>query len=184
MKNLKNKYDKKLDKYHLSYHHLKQKAEDQFRYDYLYALNQTEDLCIILDTQYGSTNKPDPKTYTKDIESYLMEINFRYNIRFFTVPGKKGLFSFLSSKGPMQDQYSIIFILPKSKFTKEVYQKLFCEYDTQIGYKFKTDINALINSHVKGYVNNTDNEEYFEENLFDSRLFKKLFSTEDMLKLI
>jgi len=182
MQKLKTKYDKKLKKYHLLYEQLDKKEENAFRYHYLSEINIKTDLCVILNTQYGSETQPDPKEYTKITEKYLEKENFEYFIRPFTTTQKKGVFGFLGKKESLT-HYAVLFIVPKSKLTQSVYEALFCEYDSQIGYYLQVDVATLISDYIKGYMDTTTDETYFNENLFDSRLFKKILSTENILEL-
>jgi hypothetical protein len=177
MKDIKVNYDKKLKKYHIQYH--KSKDHFNFRSDFYNTLNQKSDLFMLIETHLGSVSNPTPLDYTRTIEEKLKQHNLDHHIRPVQVRTGKSIFGIIGKGKPIED-FSIAFIIPKGTMNASIFEDFFTEFDVQVSYNFKQPIDQVMNDYIKGYLKASDDDAYFEHQLFDSRIFEKILASENL----
>ena len=181
-KKIKVRYDKNLKKYHIEYHKLINKAD--YRYSMISELNKSNDLAFLIETQLGSVNKPDQLNYARVIEGLFAKYSLRYQIRPMEVASNKNILGMFAGGKKTITHFAITFMVPTNSFTREMFDDFLCEYDVQIGYKMIKSQDELFEDMLKGYINNVFDPEYFEQSLYDSRVFDKFLATEDFSTII
>lgn len=182
VKKIKVRYDKNLKKNHIEYHRLVDKST--YRYSVISELNKRYDLAFLIETQLGSVNKPDQLNYARVIEGLFAKYSLRYQIRPMEIAGTKNLFGMFAGGNKTVTHFAITFIVPSNSITREMFDDFLCEYDVQIGYKMIKSQDELFDDMLKGYLNNVFDPEYFEQSLYDSRVFDKFLATEDVSSLV
>lgn len=179
-KKIKVRYDKSLKKHHIEYHKLIDKSA--YRFNIISQLNKGDDLAFLIETHLGNVNKPDPLNYTKVIEGLFAKYKLPYQIRPMEVASSKNILGMFGGKKTMT-HFSITFIVQTNALTREMFDDLLCEYDVQIGYKMVKPQKEFFEDILKGYINNVFDPEYFQQSLYDSRVFDKFLATEDISTL-
>lgn len=177
MEQVKVKYDKQLGKYHIDYSRLKnQKA---YRYDHIKILNDQYDLAICIETDLGAIVTIEAKEYARKMETILAAYHLDYGVR--PIEGNKKMFLGVLSLGAKKKvDYALFFILPKGQLTEPMFDQIFMEVDLMIGYDFKVPMEKLLIEFEKGYLEDARDEDYFRENLYDSRIFNKFLATQEI----
>lgn len=182
MNQIKSKFDKRLNKYHIEYHKIKNKG--QFRYDILKKINKNFDIAVHIETNLGSENSPDQLKYARDMESLFAKYALAYQVRPIEVAKQKDVFAMFSLGGKKTEtHYAITFMIPKSNLNPEMFEDLLCEFDIQIGYDLLKDQEVFFGDMMKGYIKDIFDSGYFENCFYDSRIFSKFLATEDLTQL-
>ncbi len=181
-KNIKCRYDKKLDKYHIEYHLLTTEDQRSLRLEVLNKLNDAYDLAVLIDTQMGSVTQPDQRSYAQMIEGLFTKHNIQYHLRPVEMPNPKQLFGFFTTGNKTVTQYVITFIIEKGAFSETLFDDLLCEFDTQIGYGLLKSPKEIFIDMEKGYLDNVFDQQYFSDSLLDSRIFKKFLSSKNLFE--
>ena len=182
MSDIKKRYDKNLKKYHIEYNKLKDKGS--YRYDMYKAINERYDMAMLIETHLGSVNEPDQLQFARLMEGMFAKYGLRYQVRPIEVKSNKQMFGFLNFGGKGTDtHYAITCLIPKHVINKEMFEDLFCEFDVQVGYKMLMMVDEFFDDMMKGYLDNVFDAGYFGDSFYDSRIFDKFLSTEDLTEL-
>lgn len=179
-KSVHSRYDKRLKKYHIEYHRLHDDEKAEYRINILNRLNTQSDMAVMIDTQLGSVNEPEPLNFARTIEGIFTKYHLQYQVRPHEVASGHRIFGIISGSKKTVTHYAITFIIEKGTLTREMFDDLLCEFDTQVGYRMLKSPQVLFEDMQKGYIDNVFDEGYFEASLYDSRIFDKFLATEDL----